>query len=108
MDAPPPLPARWAARPCMSLFPIPAITPWRKSFSKNRKQGNSFVEFIDLAADVVSRARRGGATDAECMVREGAEFSVRVRLGEVEQIKEAASKAIGLRVLQGGRAASAY
>jgi len=66
------------------------------------------VEFIDLAADVVSRARRGGASDAECMVREGAEFSVRVRLGEVEQIKEAASKAIGLRVLQGGRSASAY
>jgi PmbA protein len=66
------------------------------------------LELLDLAADVVARAGARGASDAECVVREGAEFSVRVRLGEVEQIKEAGSKAMGLRVLQGKRAASAY
>ncbi len=65
-------------------------------------------ELLDLAADVVTRAGARGATDSECVIREGAEFSVRVRLGEVEQIKEAGSKAMGLRVLQGRRAASAY
>ncbi len=66
------------------------------------------MELLDLAADLVTRAGARGASDAECVIREGAEFSVRVRLGEVEQIKEAGSKAMGLRVLQGKRAASAY
>ena len=66
------------------------------------------MEYLDLASDVVARALRRGADDAECVVREGSEFSVTVRMGEVEQLKESGSKAIGLRVLRGRRAASAY
>ena len=66
------------------------------------------MEYLDLASDVVARALRRGADDAECVVREGSEFSVTVRMGEVEQLKESGSKAIGLRVLRGQRAASAY
>ena len=65
-------------------------------------------ELKDLAAEVVERARRGGATAAECLLREGREFSVTVRLGEVEALKEAASKALGVRVLVEQRAASCY
>lgn len=50
----------------------------------------------------------GGATAAECVVREGDEFSTLVRLGQVETLKESGSKAIGVRVFNGKRAASTY
>ena len=52
-----------------------------------------------LAADIVSRALRAGASDAEVTVREGDEFSTTVRLGEVETLKESGSRGVGLRVL---------
>jgi PmbA protein len=61
-----------------------------------------------LAADIVSRAMKGGATAAECVVREGDEFSTLVRLGQVETLKESGSKSIGVRVFFGQRAASTY
>ena len=63
---------------------------------------------VQIASEIVSRAVRAGATDAECTVAEGAEFSANVRLGEVETLKEAGSKAVGLRVLIGQRSGSAY
>src|SRR5438105_11452489 len=62
----------------------------------------------DLATDVVRRAMAGGATAAEAVVREGDEFSTVVRLGQVETLKESGSKAIGVRVFFGKRAASTY
>ena len=62
----------------------------------------------ELAQDIVRRAMSGGATAAECVVREGDEFSTLVRLGQVETLKESGSKAIGLRVFHGQRAASTY
>src|SRR5579863_2861363 len=61
-----------------------------------------------LAQDIVRRAMNGGATAAECVVREGDEFSTLVRLGQVETLKESGSKAIGVRVFQGMRAAGTY
>jgi PmbA protein len=51
-----------------------------------------------LAADVLARALRAGATDAEAVVYEGDEFNARVRLGHVETLKESGSRAVGLRV----------
>jgi PmbA protein len=51
-----------------------------------------------IASDVVRRAMQGGASAAECVVREGDEFSTVVRLGQVETLKESGSRAIGLRV----------
>jgi PmbA protein len=61
-----------------------------------------------LASDIVRRAMDGGATAAECVVREGDEFSTLVRLGQVETLKESGSKSIGVRVFFGQRAASTY
>ncbi|MBV9482498.1 MAG: TldD/PmbA family protein [Acidobacteria bacterium] len=61
-----------------------------------------------LAADLVRRALLGGASAAECVVREGDEFSTVVRLGQVETLKESGSRAIGVRVFFGQRAASTY
>jgi PmbA protein len=60
-----------------------------------------------LAADVVARAVKAGASDAEAVVREGDEFSVNVRMGEVETLKESGSRGLGLRVFLGKRSASA-
>ena len=60
-----------------------------------------------LAADVVALAVKGGASDAEAVVREGDEFSVNVRMGQVETLKESGSRGLGLRVFLGTRSASA-
>ena len=51
-----------------------------------------------LAFDVVAKARKAGASDAEAVVYEGEEFGALVRLGQVEQLKESGSRAVGLRV----------
>jgi len=52
-----------------------------------------------LATDIVTKAVRAGASDAEVTVREGDEFSTTVRMGEVETLKESGSRGMGLRVL---------
>ena len=59
-----------------------------------------------LAADVVALAVKAGASDAEAVVREGDEFSVNVRMGQVETLKESGSRGLGLRVFLGTRSAS--
>ena len=56
------------------------------------------TDLQQLAADVLSRALKAGATDAEAVVYEGDEFNARVRLGQVETLKESGSRAVGLRV----------
>ncbi len=62
----------------------------------------------EIAIDLVSRAMRGGATSADVTVHEADEFSAVLRLGEIEKLKEAASKALGLRILLGVRSASSF
>ena len=66
------------------------------------------TDLKSLAADIVRRAISGGATAAECVIREGDEFSTLVRLGQVETLKESGSKSIGVRVFNGQRAASTH
>ena len=58
-----------------------------------------------LAADVVERALRAGASEAEAVIREGDEFSTLVRLGQVETLKESGARGIGLRVFLGAKEA---
>ncbi|MGA9071462.1 MAG: TldD/PmbA family protein [Terracidiphilus sp.] len=65
------------------------------------------LDLESLAADVVALAMKAGATDAEAAVREGDEFSVNVRLGQVETLKDSGSRGLGLRVFLGKRSASA-
>src|SRR5437773_5440718 len=66
------------------------------------------IDLKALAHDIVRRAMSGGATAAECVIREGDEFSTLVRLGQVETLKESGSKSIGVRVFNGKRAASTH
>src|SRR6202034_4179918 len=65
------------------------------------------TDLKSLAAEVVARAVKAGATDAEAVVSEGDEFSVSVRMGEVETLQESGSRGMGLRVFVGQRSASA-
>jgi PmbA protein len=65
-------------------------------------------DYADLAADIVKQALAAGATDAECTISEGDEFSASVRLRELETLKEAGSRAAGLRILRGLHTGSAY
>jgi len=71
----------------------------------NEKQA---TDLKTLASDVVRRAMQGGASAAECVAREGDEFSTVVRMRQVETLKESGSKSIGVRVFFGQRAASTY
>src|SRR6202521_3145738 len=72
------------------------------------KSAKPETDLKSLAQDIVRRAMKGGATVAECVVREGDEFSTLVRLGQVETLKESGSRSIGVRVFNGQRAASTY
>lgn len=64
------------------------------------------TDLQQLATDIVAKARKAGATNAEVVIREGDEFSTTVRLGEVETLKESGSRGVGLRVFVGERVAS--
>jgi len=79
--------------------------PQTELITKNQKLETDLRE---VAQDIVRRAMAGGATAAECVVREGDEFSTLVRLGQVETLKEAGSRSIGVRVFHGQRSASTH
>src|ERR1039457_397541 len=64
------------------------------------------LDMESLTADGVALAMKAGASDAEAVIREGDEFSVNVRMGEVETLKESGSRGLGLRVFDGKRSAS--
>jgi PmbA protein len=64
------------------------------------------LDLESLAAEVVALAMKAGASDAEAVAREGDEFSVNVRMGQVETLKESGSRGLGLRVFLGKRSAS--
>jgi len=66
------------------------------------------TDLKEVAQDIVRRAMSGGATAAECVIREGDEFSTLVRLGQVETLKESGSRSIGVRIFHGKRAASTH
>jgi len=56
------------------------------------------TDLKQLAAEAVARALDLGATDAEAVAVESEDFGVNVRLGQVEQLTESGSRALGLRV----------
>jgi PmbA protein len=62
----------------------------------------------DLASQAVRLAMEHGASDAECTVAEGEEFSAQVRMRALETLKDAGSRRVGLRVLIGKRVGSSH
>lgn len=65
-------------------------------------------ELIDIGRRAATRAVAAGAEAAEVLLSDGAELYVKVRLGEPELVQEAASRALGLRVLRDRRSAVTY
>jgi PmbA protein len=63
---------------------------------------------LELATDIVKQSLAAGASDAECTVTEGTEFSAAVRMRELENLKEAGSRAAGLRILKGRHTGASY
>src|SRR5262245_995404 len=63
-------------------------------------------DLSESAEQVVRRAKQKGASDADVYIREEERFSVSVRMGEVETLKEAVSRGLRLRVFLGKRTAT--
>jgi len=66
------------------------------------------THLLELAQDIVKQAQASGATDAECTIAEGDEFSANIRMREVESLKEAGSRGAGLRILIGRKTGASY
>lgn len=81
----------------------------RKLETRNRNPETKKMKF-DLskqaAAEIADEAVRRGASAAEVVMRNRREFSVGVRIGEVETLKESTDQGLGLRVLIEGKQAS--
>ena len=63
--------------------------------------------FVELATDLLNRAKKQGASEADVVVADGETFSVQVRLSAVDRLTKAREKRLGLRVFFGKRSASA-
>jgi PmbA protein len=60
-----------------------------------------------IAVDVLDRAKKRGANEADVVVADGDTFSVQVRLTKVDRLTKAREKRLGVRVFFGKRSASA-
>jgi PmbA protein len=65
----------------------------------------AWTSLVDLASDLMERARRRGADVAEVIARSGSDLTVRVRLGETELVEEAGHRSVGMRVMKDRRVA---
>jgi PmbA protein len=63
-------------------------------------------ELKKTAQRVIDRAKKNGATAADVFIREDDSFSVTVRKGDVEKLKEAISRNLRLRLFVGQRTAT--
>jgi PmbA protein len=66
------------------------------------------MNLIDVCDQLVRLARKAGAAEAEAYAERTRDSSVRVRDGEVEELQQAASKGVGLRVMKEKRLGFAY
>lgn len=64
-------------------------------------------DLTQLASDLLARAKKRGATEADVVVADGDTFSVQVRLSAVDRLTKAREKRLGLRVFIGKRSATA-
>src|SRR5215471_8717318 len=65
-------------------------------------------KYEQLARNAVQRACKKGARQAEAFLEVGRQSSCRVREGEIEDLTEATSKGVGLRVVSNQRVGFAY
>jgi PmbA protein len=70
------------------------------------QQIQQYDGYRQLALDLLAKAKRSGATEADIIIADGEAFSVQVRLGAVDRLTKAREKHLGLRVFVGKRSAS--
>ena len=68
---------------------------------------NYQISLPELAEDLVNLGKTGGADEIEISILDGYEFSADVRFGKIENLVEAGSRALGLRVIKDKRTAFA-
>jgi PmbA protein len=73
--------------------------------AEETRMDREIAELMELASDVVERARKGGADIAEAIARAGSELSTKVRMGEPELVEEAGHRSLGMRVIKKQRVA---
>ncbi|BDC51466.1 microcin-processing peptidase [Bryobacterales bacterium F-183] len=66
------------------------------------------AELEQIAQRAVQKALELGADDAEVTLSQGSQFSVSLRMGEIEKLKQSGSSGAGIRVLRGKRTGSGY
>jgi len=66
------------------------------------------MNYEDFALEIVKKAQKAGAEEAEVYLSHGRESEVSIRLGEIEILKSAGSRGLGLRVFTGNRLGFAY
>ena len=66
------------------------------------------ADFIDFCGDLVKQAIRKGADEAEVFLTSGRESEVSTRLNEIDTIKEAATRGLGIRVIKNKRLGFVY
>src|SRR5688572_11136738 len=83
---------------------------WPASISEKSHMSDPTADptprLLELAGDLVARARKLGADVAEASARTGWELSAKVRLGKTELVEEAGHHGVSLRVIRGGRVAT--
>ena len=62
--------------------------------------------FTQLASEVLTMAKRTGATEADVVIADGENLSVQIRLGAVDRLSKAREKRLGLRIFVGKRSAT--
>lgn len=63
---------------------------------------------LDVCEELVRLAKKAGASDSEAYAERTRDSSVKVREGNVEELQQATSKGVGLRVFAAGRLGFAY
>src|SRR5207253_645045 len=66
------------------------------------------TDYPKLAKALVARAKKQGAQQSEVFLQVGRESSVRVRDGEIEDLTQATSKGVGIRVIVKDRLGFAF
>ncbi len=64
--------------------------------------------YQELAQDLLEKAQKKGASQAECYVQLTEEFNVQVRKGEIEILEQSQGKGLGLRVFVGDKLGFSY
>jgi PmbA protein len=66
------------------------------------------MKLTDIAQYTLEQALKAGADQADVYLEQGRESTITVRMGELEVLKQATSKGLGLRVFIGNRLGFAY